>query len=356
MMPEASSFMGKYCNLLKIISGYLLSLLTHRVIHFGNPISISIEPTNQCNLQCPECPTGQHGLTRLSGSIDTERFKSYLDQVGKKLLYLVLYFQGEPYLNKQLFDLIAYAKSKNIFVWTSTNGHFLSEKNIRQTIHSRLDKLVISLDGVDQQTYSQYRIGGDYEKVVQGIKEFVRIKKEMGVTHPTLEIQFLVLKPNQHQIKEIKELGRSLGVDRTVLKTAQFYDFKHGNPLMPDEGRWSRYRKKSQVSRFKSQVGVGHAPPVRNSSSPPDSYRDHQFIPKNRLWNRCFRMWSGCVITWDGRVVPCCFDKDSTYCLGDLNKESFEEIWRGEKYKEFRKNILKNRKSIDICRNCSQRW
>jgi len=67
-------------------------------------------------------------------------------------------------------------------------------------------------------------------------------------------------------------------------------------------------------------------------------------------------MWSGCVITWDGKVVPCCFDKDADHSMGDLNEQSFDEIWKGERFNEFRKKILKNRKSVEICRNCSQRW
>ncbi|MBC8316212.1 MAG: SPASM domain-containing protein [Bacteroidales bacterium] len=336
-----------FYNLLKIFSGYIFSLIFHRTIHWGHPISISIEPTNKCNLKCPECPTGQHGLTRSSGSIDIERFKIYVDQAGKKLLYLILYFQGEPYLNRLLFDMISYAKSKKIYVWSSTNGHYLTEENIRKTIESGLDNLVISLDGTNQEAYENYRVGGDYETVVQGIRDFIRIRKEMGIRHPRLEIQFLVLKSNQHQIKEIKKLGNSLGVDRTVLKTAQFYDFEQGNPLMPDGGQWSRYRKKG------TKAGKHGGMKVRSHQSQISS---HQYIIKNKLRNRCFRMWSGCVITWDGKVVPCCFDKDAVHTMGDMNEQSFDKIWRGEKYREFRKRILKNRKSIEICRNCTQRW
>ena len=347
--------MWKHCycvfyNLLKIFSGYIFSLLFHRTIHWGFPISISIEPTNLCNLKCPECPTGQYGLTRSSGSIDIEKFKIYIDQPGKKLLFLVLYFQGEPYLNRYLFDLISYAKSKKIYVWTSTNGHFLTDENIRRTIESGLDKLVISLDGTNQEAYEKYRVGGSYETVVEGIRNFIRIRKEVGARHPRLEIQFLVLKSNQHQTKEIKKLGNSLGVDRTVLKTAQFYDFEQGNPLMPAEGKYSRYRlvkssRQSAVGSWQSAVGSWQS-----------AVGSRRYVIKNKFPNRCFRMWSGCVITWDGKVVPCCFDKDADHSMGDLNEQSFEEIWKGEKYRELRTRILKNRKSVEICRNCSQRW
>lgn len=315
-------------NFILLLKSYLLSIILRKPVIWGSPSFVSIEPANHCNLKCPECPAGQSFLTRQSGNLSRHDFESFIDQLSSSLSWLTLYFQGEPYLNRDLFDMIAYARKRRVYVWSSTNGHFLSENNIRRTIESGLNRLVISLDGTDQKTYEQYRIGGSYETVVEGIRRFVRIRKEMGSAIPVLEIQFLVLKSNEHQVNEIKTLGKSLGVDRTVLKTAQFYDFEEGNSLMP-EGRWSRYKRTSGQERF---------------------------VIKNPLPNRCFRMWSGCVITWDGKVVPCCFDKDADHPLGDLKRQSFREIWKGEPYRKFRETILKKRKSVDICRNCNQRW
>jgi len=345
---------GKYLNLLNITLSYLLSLLLKRAIHRGYPVSVSIEPTNRCNLQCPECPTGQQGLSRPAGSIDLERFNYFLEEAGRKSIYLILYFQGEPYLNKEFTEMISNARAKGIYTWTSTNGHYLTEENIRKTIESGLSKLIISLDGTDQESYEKYRVGGSYETVVNSIRDFVRKRKEAGSRYPNLEIQFLVLKSNQHLVKEIKKLGDSLGVDRTVLKTAQFYDFEQGKALMPDEGRWSRYRRTSGQADKRTGGQEGHQSPVTSHQG--TRAPTHRYTIKNPLHNRCFRMWSSSVITWDGKVVPCCFDKDADHCMGDLNEQSFEEIWRGERYREFRKKILRNRKSIDICRNCTQRW
>ena len=377
-----------------LIPGYLLSVLLRKPIHRGSPVFVSIEPTNHCNLHCPECPTGQRGLTRAAGSLSLNDFRKYLDQISRCLRYITLYFQGEPYLNRDLFKMIEYARGKNIYVWSSTNGHFLSEENIRETIASGLNKLVISLDGTDQETYQQYRVSGSYQRVVEGLRDFVRIRNEAGIRLPHLEIQFLVLKSNEHQIKEIKKLGNSLGVDRVVLKTAQFCDFEYGNPLMP-EGRWSRYKRtgrqadKRTSGQADDQIIIKSAHQHISTSShhhintsthqhittsshhhintsshhhistSPHQHiitSPHQHIIKHPLRNRCFRMWAGCVITWDGKVVPCCFDKDAAHALGDLNKQSFGEIWRGEAYRQFRHSVFINRKSVEICRNCSQRW
>jgi radical SAM protein with 4Fe4S-binding SPASM domain len=151
------------------------------------------------------------------------------------------------------------------------------------------------------------------------------------VKKPRVILQFLVLKSNQHQVKHIQQLGKDLGVDNVELKTAQFYEFKEGNPLMPDDPRLSRYKKIK-----------------------PDTEDHPRYEIRNRLPNHCFRMWSSCVVTWDGAMVPCCFDKDATYMMGNLKEQAFEKIWKNEAYRKFRKKILSSRKSIDIYTNCTE--
>ena len=320
----------KSFNLLLVICGYILSRITRKVIHWGNPVSLSIEPTNSCNLHCPECPSGQHILTREKGFITEDLFRRIISQLNKSIFYLTFYFQGEPYLHPGFTRMIKIARSGNIFVSTSTNGHYLGTENARSTVDSGLNKLIVSLDGTDQESYSSYRAGGSFEKVTEGIREVIRQKKKAGSSKPCVILQFLVLKTNEHQVREIKALGKRLGVDAVEIKKAQFYDFENGNPLMPVNPEYSRYAATETVSGEK-----------------------HYRI-RNNMPNHCFRMWSSCVITWDGWVVPCCFDKDATYRMGNINVEPFEQIWRNEKYRDFRRKLLHKRKSIDICTNCTE--
>jgi len=226
--------------------------------------------------------------------------------------------------------MIKIARSGNIFVSISTNGHYLDPETAGSTVDSGLNKLIVSLDGTDQESYSSYRAGGSFEKVTEGIREIIRQKKKAGSSKPRVILQFLVLKTNEHQVREIKALGKRLGVDAVEIKKAQFYDFENGNPLMPVNPEYSRYSATETVSGEK-----------------------HYRI-RNNMPNHCFRMWSSCVITWDGWVVPCCFDKDATYRMGNINVEPFEQIWRNEKYRDFRRKLLHKRKSIDICTNCTE--
>ncbi|HAG14898.1 MAG TPA: radical SAM protein [Bacteroidales bacterium] len=316
----------KVMNLFRLYGSFYFSRITRKAVHWGMPWSISIEPTTACNLSCPECPSGLKKFTRPTGNMSFENFKIIIDRQSKYLIWLILYFQGEPFLNTHFFEFVRYAKKKRIFTTTSTNGHYLSKSLAQKTVESGLDQLIISLDGLDSATYKKYRIGGNFEKVMDGIKNLVEAKKAAKVNHPYLIVQFIVFKSNEHQIKEVKRLKNELDVDKVELKTAQFYDFEQGKDLMTSLNQFSRYAE--------TESG--------------------QYKIKNRLKNRCLRMWQGNVVTWDGDVVPCCYDKDAEHRFGNLISTDFQTIKSGEKYKTFRQQILNERAQIDICKNCPE--
>jgi len=320
----------KIINAFKVVASYYKSKITHRPEQWGMPISIAIEPTTSCNLRCPECPSGKREFTRPTGMLKEDFFKETMDELHKDLLYLIFYFQGEPYLHPKFLEMVRYASEKGIYTATSTNAHYLNDENSRKTILSGLDRLIISIDGTTQETYAAYRIGGNLEKVIEGTKNIIHWKKELKSKTPHIIFQFLVVKPNEHQIKEVKKLGKELGVNAVWLKTAQVYDYENGNPLIPSIDKYSRYKE------------------VQSSTS------EIRYEIKNELLNHCWKLWHSCVITWDGLVVPCCFDKDAKHQLGDLKKISFKELWQGEKYQSFRAAVLRSRKEIDICKNCTE--
>ena len=222
--------------------------------------------------------------------------------------------------------MVSFANAQRIYTITSTNAHYLTEENAKQTVLSKLDKLIISVDGITQEVYEQYRIGGRLDKVIEGTKEILTQKKLLKSKTPHVVWQFVVFKPNQHQIDAVKKLGKELGVDEVKIKTAQIYDFENGHDLIPEDGTYSRYKK---TATGKYEI-------------------------KNDLLNQCWRMWQGCVITWDGKIVPCCFDKDAKYQLGNLQAEDFKSVWHSEAYDNFRKSVLKSRNQIDICTNCTE--
>lgn len=310
----------------RVLGSYLQSRASGSPKHRGLPISIGIEPTTSCNLRCPECPSGLRSFTRPTGMLDEALFTSLIDQLKNTLTYLTFYFQGEPYLHPKFLSLVKYASQQNIYTATSTNAHYLSDKQARDTVESGLDRLIISLDGTDQETYQSYRVGGNIDKVLEGTRNILKWRKELRSKTPYVVFQFLVVKHNEHQVPEVQKLARQMGVDNVLLKTAQIYDYQNGSDLMPTIDKYSRYKRST----------------------------DGTWKIKNELMNHCWKMWNSCVVTWDGKVVPCCFDKDAHYALGDLKKNTFEEIWRSDAYNDFRRSILRSREEIEICKNCTE--
>jgi len=318
---------ARFWNAAKVFGSFYVSRILKKPVHWGYPVSISFEPTTSCNLRCPECPSGLRDFSRPTGMLQKDFFRQTIDEIHQQLLYLIFYFQGEPYLNRDFLEMVKYASDKGLYTATSTNAHYLTDDVARKTVESGLDRLIISIDGTTQDVYQQYRIGGKLDKVIEGAKNIVKWKKELNSKTPFVFFQFLVLKPNEHPIHDIKKLGREVGVDEVRFKTAQIYDYdKDPNQLIPVNEKFSRYKKNNQG----------------------------RHIPKNKMANHCWKLWHANVITWDGLVVPCCFDKDASHQLGNLKMQSFREIWKNDNYKQFRSELMTGRKNIDICSNCSE--
>ena len=313
-------------NAVQVWGSYYQSKNFGRYVNPRLPISIAIEPTTSCNLRCPECPSGLRSFTRPTGMLDVGFFKEKIIELKTHLAYLTFYFQGERYLHSNFLEMVSFASKHNIYTATSTNAHYLDDAQAEATVRSGLDRLIISIDGTTQETYKQYRVGGKLEKVIEGTKNMVKWKRQLNSQSPHLIFQFLVVKPNEHQIEDAKKLADEIGVDEIQFKTAQIYDYEEGSDLIPENPQFSRYKKD----------------------------QENKYQLKNALPDHCWKMWHSCVITWDGKVVPCCFDKDASHVMGDLKKQSFQEIWRSQKYESFRKSILTSRGSIDICKNCSE--
>jgi len=310
----------KPINLLQSVFSYLRSSVTGKPEVKGMPVSIGIELTNYCNLRCPECVTGSGKLTRSQGFMDIGLFKTVIKELSPYLYNTNLYFQGEPMLHPQFFSFLE--NSRNTFTTVSTNGHYLSAENSEKIVKSGLNHLIISLDGMDQETYALYRKNGKLNTVIGGIKNAAEAKIRFN-SKIKLEIQFLVNKINEHQIPQIKELAKSVGASLR-LKSMQVNDIKEAGLWLPLNGKFSRY------------ILV-----------------NGEYVIKSNLPDRCARLWFNPVITWDGKVLPCCFDKNADHIMGDLNQDSFRDIWIGPKYRIFRKSIFSGRNMIEICRNCT---
>jgi radical SAM protein with 4Fe4S-binding SPASM domain len=316
----------KLLNLYLLRQSYFFSVLTKKNKHIGFPAAISVEPTDQCNLRCPECPSGLGVLTRKAGFIGWETYTSIIDQFKKYGISLNLYFQGEPFLHANLLQMITYAAKSNIYTSISTNGQLLNSFPPEELINSGLNRLIISADGLSQESYEKYRIGGRLDRVVEGMQKLSGKKRELRAMNPFIVLQFIVWRHNEHELIHVKKWAGENGAESIELKTAQVSYNKDINSVLPLNVKFNRYST--------------------NASG--------EIVLKSSIPNECWKMWHSCVMTWDGNIVPCCFDKDANYKMGNIRNEAFNFIWNNAKYNQFREGIIANRKKNLMCLNCSE--
>jgi MoaA/NifB/PqqE/SkfB family radical SAM enzyme len=314
-------------NILKGLISYILSHIMRRPVLFGHPFMLMVEPSNLCNLNCPLCPTGSDSLTRPQGNMTLEQFKHLLDESSQHLLFLSLWNVGEPFMNPHLMNMIRYAKSRKLYVITSTNGHFFqTRQKVRDLIRSGLDELIVSIDGASPETYNRYRRKGDIHTVIEGLRLLTEEKAALASPHPLIDLQFIVMRHNEHEIETIDTLARQMKVNQFTLKTVQVTTDEEAQTFLPTRPELRRYH-----------------------------LQDGHIRMKGTLRNTCRWLWFCPVINWDGSVVPCCFDKDNDLLLGTLsNGTLLSDIWRGERYTRLRRTILTAREHIDLCGNCSE--
>jgi radical SAM protein with 4Fe4S-binding SPASM domain len=313
-------------NIFKTTLSFFISALIRRTVVWGIPPVLTIEPTNQCNLECPLCTTGAGEMIRSPGRMSLETYDKIINLMGEDIFFLLIYHQGEPYMNKNFYDFVEIAKRKNIYVTTSTNGHYFTDQNIEKTINCGLDSMIVSVDGITQKSYEKYRVGGELNKVLEGTARLIQAKKKRKSRVPNVALQFLVMKQNEHELSEIKKMAIRLGVDRLLIKNIEVRSLAEARKWLPENEKFRRY-----------------------------NFDGEQFIVKGADKESCTRPWMSTLINWDGTLVPCCFDKNGDHPMGNIHEVgSIDKIWNGESFTGFRSTLLKNRKGINICRNCNQ--
>ncbi len=294
------------------------------------PTFVSIEPVNGCNLHCPECPIGMRVPPQKVQKMDMADYQHILQQVSPWVHTIQLYFQGEPLLNEQLPQMIRLAHEYHLYTIVSTNAQTLTPLLAEQLVRAGVHRIIVSVDGMSQASYQAYRVGGNLHKALEGIGYLRQAKKQLS-SNVVIEMQCLRLRSNEGEWKMMRRVYRKIGADRLVFKTAQFYDYASGHPLMPTQPQYNRY--------------------VQGA--------DGAYHPKNRLHTPrltpCHRLWTGCVVDVEGNVRPCCFDKNGEYIWGNLLKQDLKTIWHGEEANRFRNQVLHHRHTLSICHNCTTR-
>ena len=273
---------------------------------WGSPFEWEIDTTNICQLKCPLCHTGLGTIHRDKGTMHFDTYTKTIDQIKDYCVWLSLYSWGEPFLNRRIHEFVAYAHQNRIATIMSTNlNKPLTEEMAENIIKSGLDVMIVSLDGVTQEVYEKYRVGGILQRVLDNVNLLVEKKRELGYSTPYIEWQFIVMRQNEHEMGEAKQLAADMGVDSIIFKNV---DFPHG---MDDDEEAERWLPKDNPEYLREQT---FSKPYREDGQ------------------RCWRLWRSAVVNWDGGLAPCCYLTDKSEDFGDVTSNSIAEIWNSENY------------------------
>lgn len=297
---------------------------------WGFPTYLHIEPSTLCNLKCAFCPVTK-GMERPTGFMTHDVFRKTIDELADYLFLILLWDWGEPFLNPGIYDMIAYAKQKDVKIISSTNGHVFSQPgNAEKLVRSGIDAIIFAIDGISQETYEQFRKNGNLKTAIKGIENVVAAKRSLKSKTPVINFRFIPMKHNEHEIPLLEDFAWSLGVDILTLKSLNPHDHGEvdaniatGLTFMPQDPRYRRFAYDANGSR------------IRLAQNP------------------CKRPWMNPSIHWDGKVSLCTFDAQDHHVMGDLSKESFKKLWWGEAFSSFRGQFRQDYRAIPFCDGCT---
>lgn len=290
----------------------------------GYPRDVMVESTPACNLNCALCPSARRYLKGELGMMSIAEFKKIADRLKGYTPTLTLFFRGEPFLNPDFIKMVRYASKNHFRTMTSTNAMLIRDDMIDEIIDSGLDKLVVAMDGLTKETYEAYRIGGKFEQVYSTVKKICAEKKKRGITKPYVQIQFIVMKHNEKDLKLLPRAKKDLGVDNIQLKYV----------AIPTWAEKDKSTLQKMAKDYLPTIGVKRYTNDLKIIEPPDS------CPFERKT----------TVMYNGDVVVCCFDINAQYKVGNLLEQSFEEIWNSAKYVKYRKTLA--RFGLPLCEKC----
>lgn len=294
---------------------------------FSAPIRARIEVSRVCNLKCRACPMGSDKVKN-KGLMSYDDFKKIIQLINKSVKEVSLFNFGEPLLNPHITKMIKFAKDSGIKVVNlHSNGLLLNKVLSKGLIESGLDHISVSIDGVSNKTYTKYRVGGNLNKLLKNIREFVAIKKDMNAKNPIIEAQFVIMKHNEDEVDKFSEICKDIGVDRIIYKTfnadmSGYEDRKVNSKFLPKNINYSRYK----------------------------TIQAEEISDRYKL-NYCAWPWENIVINANGDIALCCNDYNADYNLGNILKNN--NWWNVDNRKQIQNNIIEDKNKIKICRHCS---
>lgn len=281
-----------------------------RTLRPDPPRIFQIETLLGCNLKCPACYIGSDLIDRPKAIMPFERFEEIVEKIRPYAQYVYPYMWGEPLLHKRIFDMIALVKP---FAKVNISSHAqnLDADKAERIVAAGVDDFIVSLDGLEQDTYEVYRKGGRVEKVLAAIDHLIAAK-ERHRSPITILVQFIVMKHNEHEIPRLKAMFKHRPV-HLALKGMYVQSYEQAVEFMPRRKEYHRYT-----------MGGGHIELIANRA-------------------RCGAAFGTFTVLVNGDVVQCCFDSSGEVIIGNIFESTVEEIWYGERALALRETFLTGR-------------
>ena len=323
------------------------------------PKCLYLETTNRCNLKCRTCIIYRGGWEPERDVVLEE-----LIMISEQLPDLeraVLHGIGEPLLNRDLTEMIRHLKNKNVTVLFNTNGILLNEQQQENLIDSQVDEIRVSLDAASSNGYKAVRDSDKFDLIVNNLQTMTKRLQSRKLPQPKLSLWFLGNQENITELPKLIELTARMGIRELHLQRLVYFLDDEGYGLANSQS--SLTNPDVEVSQLihrclkrARELGIsfsasGLTDPVHSvRGSPPDA----------APWKRCFRPWEVVYITAQGNVLPCCISPFSTgdyssIILGNIFERPLQEIWLGEKYKDFRRRH-QTATPPKCCQGCGIRW
>lgn len=302
-----------------------LSEWLKRPIVWAPPRHIAVEVTNFCNLRCPMCKLGTRVLGRDMGLMDFDKFCGLIDEITPYVRRLSIPWYGEPFTRKDLGRFVRYASDKGMAIHLQTNGTRLHECEIDFLAECNVRAIAVAVDGLEQETYETYRVGGTLANIVAGVKRIVALRAERGTGHPKrIDMNFLVMSHNEHELPHVPAFAKEAGFDRVKIKTVRVEHSAEGKKLLPADPDYCVYEESFDL-KFGRRTEPG-----------------------------CSDLWDSAVVSWDGAMGACCIDSDCEFSPGNVFEDGFFALWFGDKMQAFRRQVLHDKLDIPLCRECDR--
>lgn len=281
------------------------------------PYMLNLDTSNRCNLSCPFCPTGTGQLDQKNAHLSLAAAKKAIDAVKDHALAVRLHNWGEPFLNPAIFEIIRYASTAGLFTIASTNFS-LKRKDLATGIASSgLDLLLVSLDGLEQETFQAYRRDGDLRLVLENISQVLKARTCSGRTQPEVRLLFHVFRHNEHELPKLEPFRRRIGADSVEIGRS----FVHHRSFIP---------------------------------------RDPRYAPQQELFSgTCDFLYSELTVEADGSVSPCCTNTSRRWNIGTVDDlADLKRFWNSPVFQTMRAFVRNPRRArvageLDtLCRYC----